>query len=85
MIEISELTSKDIGRWATYTPSAGPSERGRIKDWNGTYIFVVYKCDGRWADSLPERRQGRKIYNSHNTIGNEEKNGKRWHGDTEIF
>ncbi len=47
-ISISQLTDKDIGKWVTYTPLAGKSERGRIKSWGTNVIFVVYKCDNEW-------------------------------------
>jgi hypothetical protein len=48
MINISELTMRDISRWVVYRPEVGTSEKGRIKSWNDKFIFVVYKCDGRW-------------------------------------
>lgn len=48
MIDIAELTKKDIGRWVVYNPGYGVPEKGRIKDWNPCLIFVVYKCDNQW-------------------------------------
>lgn len=51
MIEISKLTDKDIGRWVEYRrnyPERVHIETGKIKSWNDTYIFVVYKCNGEW-------------------------------------
>lgn len=48
MIDITKLTSKDIGKWVYYSPGFGENEKGRIKDWNQKYIFVVYKCDENW-------------------------------------
>ena len=44
MININELTQKDIGKWVTYKSSQGfqgsKLEYGRIKSWNEKYIFV---------------------------------------------
>ena len=48
MININTLTKNDIGRWVTYTAPHGEQERGRIKSWNDTFIFVVYNCAGEW-------------------------------------
>lgn len=45
MIDLNKLTVKDIGRWVFYKRN---SERGRIKNWNMKWVFVVYKCDGVW-------------------------------------
>lgn len=50
MINIKVLKLEDVGRWVTYTTGHGTTERGRIKSWNDTYIFVVYKCAGEWKD-----------------------------------
>jgi len=44
---IQELTKKDIGRWVVYKPNL-ENERGKIKSWNDTYIFIVYKCANNW-------------------------------------
>ena len=48
MIDIAELTKEDIGRWVVYTAHHGATEKGRLKSWNDTFIFVVYKCAGQW-------------------------------------
>ena len=48
MINIKELEERDVGHWVTYTPSIDKQEIGRIKSWNGKFIFVVYKCAGEW-------------------------------------
>lgn len=48
MIDIAELRPEDIGRWVEYKGGAGETERGRIKSWNNSFIFVVYKCGGEW-------------------------------------
>ncbi len=48
MIDIATLTEKDKGRWVEYTGGAGEKECGKLKSWNDTYIFVVYKCAGEW-------------------------------------
>ncbi len=44
MISIASLTEPDRGRWVCYNKR----ERGRIKDWNDEFIFVVYHCDDQW-------------------------------------
>ncbi len=49
MIKLEKLTDKDIGRWVIYSGSGGEVEIGRIKGWNGKYIFVVYKCNNEWS------------------------------------
>ena len=48
VIEIKNLTQKDIGRWVVYNDGFHPPEKGRIKSWNDKYIFVVYRCNGEW-------------------------------------
>ena len=48
MIDIAQLRKSDIGRWVEYHGSGGEIERGKLKSWNDTYIFVVYKCSGEW-------------------------------------
>lgn len=48
MIKITELKKEDVGRWVLYDSGHGKSERGRIKSWNDSFIFVVYKCDNQW-------------------------------------
>lgn len=50
-MKISELTTEDIGRWVWYKPNHAKDdesqwEKGRIKSWNGTNIFVVYEANG---------------------------------------
>lgn len=42
MIEIKNLKKSDVGRWVKYT-SHGESEYGKIRSWNDTFVFVVYK------------------------------------------
>lgn len=49
MIEIKELTKKDIGQWVSYKRFDGSFESGKIKSWNSDFIFVVYKCAGEWS------------------------------------
>ena len=44
MINIKNLTNADIGRFVIYTDE----KRGKIKNWNTTYIFVVYNCSNEW-------------------------------------
>jgi len=48
MIDILALDIKDLGAWVEYKGGAGEKEKGRIKSWNDTYIFVVYKCANEW-------------------------------------
>ena len=48
MIDIAQLTLKDIGRWVWYTPGHGDKEKGKLKSWNSHFIVVVYKCAGEW-------------------------------------
>lgn len=54
MINISDLTEKDIGRWVAYKKlSIDLKNRhgydiGRIKSFNYSRVFVVYRCNSRW-------------------------------------
>lgn len=53
-IKIEDLTPADVGRWVTYRSYGGDKvERGRIRSWNASGIFVVYnesaKADN-WHD-----------------------------------
>jgi hypothetical protein len=48
VIDIRQLTEKDIGRWVKYTGNAGEEAFGRIKTWNNIFIFVVYNCNDEW-------------------------------------
>jgi hypothetical protein len=47
-MKISDLTPADVGKWVYYIPTCGRPEVGKIKSWNDTFIFVVYKCDDNW-------------------------------------
>lgn len=70
MIDIKTLTENDKGRWVVYSKTSEKQFTGRIKSWNETVIFVVYKCDGDWnnfsdytaeatrADDLLEQMKG---------------------------
>jgi len=49
MIDIATLKREHIGRWVLYTAHHGETEKGRLKSWNDTNIFVVYKCDNQWS------------------------------------
>jgi hypothetical protein len=54
MINIEELTNKDIQRKVVYTDGVGEREEGHITSWNGTYIFVDYgKSCGRGIATIP--------------------------------
>ena len=43
MINPAKLTEEDKGAWIVYTTPHGITEVGRIKSWNFSYIFIVYK------------------------------------------
>jgi hypothetical protein len=47
MIDINKLNNNDIGKWVLYD-NGFKKERGKIKSWNDTVIFVVYHCDNQW-------------------------------------
>jgi hypothetical protein len=47
-IAIPKLAEADKGRWVLYVGFAGERDKGRIKSWNQSFIFVVYKCDEDW-------------------------------------
>jgi len=46
VINIKELTEKDIGRWVVYK-DFGREEHGRIASFTSEYVFVVYDRSGR--------------------------------------
>jgi hypothetical protein len=48
MINLEQLTEKDIGRFVEYHSYPDNIETGRIKSWNKKWIFVVYNCGGDW-------------------------------------
>jgi hypothetical protein len=48
MIDIRQLTDKDIGREVFYTNGAGNKEFGKLKSWNYKWVFVVYNCADDW-------------------------------------
>ena len=50
MIDISKLTKDDVGKWVLFQPpyQKDKDELGKIKSWNKTYIYVVYKCAHDW-------------------------------------
>lgn len=45
MIDITKLVSKDIGRWVELT---GKAQKGRIKFFTASFIFVVFDCEDNW-------------------------------------
>ena len=47
-INICDLKESDIGQWVQYESYNRNIEQGRIKSWNETFIFVVYKCNNEW-------------------------------------
>jgi hypothetical protein len=46
-IEIKDLTEADVGKWVEYWPT---NEQVRIKSWNKSFVFVVYKCGNDWGN-----------------------------------
>lgn len=48
-VRIENLTEDDIGRFVIYDPGY-KQERGRIKSWNDSGVFVVYHCNDDWDD-----------------------------------
>ena len=50
MIEISELTKADKGKWVRLKNLPGKKGTGRIKTWNTIFIFVVFQCDNDWEN-----------------------------------
>ena len=52
MLKIAELTSDDVGRWVEYTAPHGVKERGRIKSFNDSFVFVVYHCAQQWYEYM---------------------------------
>jgi hypothetical protein len=49
-LQIDQLSDKDRGRWVEYCSTTGQRERGRIKSWDRSFVFVVFRCDGRWDE-----------------------------------
>lgn len=47
MVDLKELTDEDIGQWVEYWPG---KEKGRIKSWNNSFVFVVYHCGDDWEN-----------------------------------
>ena len=48
MLNIFSLKDEDKGRWVIYTGGVGETQKGKIKSWNDTWIFVVYHCADEW-------------------------------------
>jgi len=44
MIHLHDLTLSDIGRWVVYVHG----ELGKLKGWNQTVVWVVFKCNNEW-------------------------------------
>lgn len=47
---ITDLQPPDKGRYAIYSDGRGKIERGRIKGWSDTVIWVVYNCNDDWEN-----------------------------------
>lgn len=48
-VVIVRLHHTDRGRWVRYTANAGATASyGRIKHWQGNFVFVVFHCGGDW-------------------------------------
>lgn len=43
MIQIDQLTAKDVGRKVIYGRDDLPKQEGTLSSWNNTYIFVKFK------------------------------------------
>jgi hypothetical protein len=56
MINIEQLTEKDVGRNVTYTDGKKNKEFGHITSWNKKFIFVDYgpRCCGRGIATYPK-------------------------------
>lgn len=52
------LTPYHLGRWVMYDPGYGDPEYGRIKSFNSSFVFVVYKCSGDWDHYQDYTAQG---------------------------
>ena len=50
MIDIKDVTMNDIGRWVRFTYQHGETQDGRLKQFNRKYLFIVFKCDGKWSE-----------------------------------
>lgn len=48
-MKIINLTPKDIGTWVEFNDGY-KIQKGRIKSWNDSFIFVVFHCDNNWDD-----------------------------------
>ena len=48
MIDIKSLTKDDVGKWVSYSGNFDEVEYGKIKSWNESFVFVVYKCNHDW-------------------------------------
>ena len=51
MIKIKDLTEAHVGLWVEYD-SGFKMEKGRIKSWNETWVFVVYNCNNKWDNFM---------------------------------
>jgi hypothetical protein len=50
MLRIGDLNESDHGKWVEYCSATGQRERGRIKSWGTTFVFVVFHCRDQWDD-----------------------------------
>ena len=50
MIHIKKLKFFHAGRYVVFDDGIREKQIGRIKRWNDTWIFVVYKCGEDWED-----------------------------------
>ena len=48
MIDITKLSTADIGRWVTYSVCRSHCDYGRIKSWNKQFVYVVFRCGNDW-------------------------------------
>ena len=50
MIEINNLSERDIGKWVVFKHRHGVEETGRLKRWNNEMVFVVFSAAGKWHE-----------------------------------
>lgn len=58
MINIGQLTPRQVGEYVTYTDGVGDTERGRLKSFTDTTVYVVFKCGDQWDNYQNYTGQG---------------------------
>jgi len=44
-INLNLLSEKDAGRWVLNNNQGNDYYKGRVKDWDDEFIYIVYDCD----------------------------------------